>query len=521
MTHPHLDARSAGVLLHPTSLPGSLPSGDLGSEAYRFVDFLSDAGCTFWQMLPIHPMGGADSPYDSCSAFAGAPHLISLDLLAQDGLLEQTELTSFYQSRSVTTVEKPRHTDLGEGLRLRGEWLRKAFARLPEKGNELGAGYHEFLERERSWLWDFALFLALKAKYNGAPWYSFEPDLRRRDPDALSSAHRELEGEVRYRVFEQYCFDRQWSALKQYASERGIRLMGDIPMFVAHDSVDVWANQHMFFLDEVGQRTVQAGVPPDYFSEDGQLWGNPLYRWDVMQNDGYGWWIDRLRRELRKFDVIRLDHFIAFSRYWEVGVPEPNAKRGRYVSVPGYDFFQKAERDLGGLPFVAEDLGIVTPDVELLRDSLGLPGMKILQFAFSPGAEAYLPYRHPARSVIYTGTHDNDTTAGYVDALTRKASTTDETAKAAAVELERLSAWTGTLDPTAATWALLRILFASPANTAIVPTQDLLALGSEDRMNVPGIAHGNWGYRLAPGELTRELAARLGTLLRATGRATP
>lgn len=521
MTHPFLDARSAGVLLHPTSLPGPFPSGDLGPEAYRFVDFLQDAGCTFWQMLPIHPMGGGDSPYDSCSAFAGAPHLISLELLAQDGLLDQADLTDFSRSRVSSSAELPRRADLGEGLRIRSEWLRKAFARLPEQGRALGQSYHEFVEREGSWIWDFALFLALKAELGGTPWYSLQPELRRRQPDALAAAHRALESEVRYRVFEQYCFDKQWSQLKQYASERGVRLMGDIPMFVAHDSVDVWANQHMFFLDDQGQRTVQAGVPPDYFSEDGQLWGNPLYRWDVMQNDGYGWWIDRLRRELRRFDVIRLDHFIAFSRYWEVGVPQMTAKLGRYVSVPGYDFFQRAERDLGGLPFVAEDLGIVTPDVELLRDSLGLPGMKILQFAFSLGAEGYLPYRHPNRSVIYTGTHDNDTTAGYLEALLRKAGAGDEKAKEGAIELERLAAWTGTTDPKAGTWALLRILFGSPANTAIVPVQDLLTLGSEERMNVPGIAHGNWGFRLMPGELTEELGARLSAILRATGRSAP
>lgn len=518
MTHPLLDERSAGLLLHPTSLPGPLASGDLGPAAYRFVDFLKDSGCTFWQMLPIHPIGGGDSPYDSCSAFAGAPHLVSLELLADEGLLDASELRTFCSSRNKTSLEGPRHADLTEGLRLRSEWMRRAFSRLSDKGRELGPSYHDFVEREKSWLWDFALFLALKNKYQGAPWFTFEPALRRREPEALSQAHRELEDEVLYRVLEQYCFDRQWATLKQYASERGIRLMGDIPMFVAHDSVDVWANQHMFFLDEAGQRTVQAGVPPDYFSEDGQLWGNPLYRWDVMQRDGYGWWIDRLRRELRRFDVIRLDHFIAFSRYWEVSVSETTAKNGRYVAVPGYDFFQRAEAELGALPFVAEDLGIITPDVELLRDSLGLPGMKILQFAFSPGAEAYLPYRHPARSVVYTGTHDNDTTAGYVLNLTRRAGAADDSAQAAAIELERLTAWTGTNEPVAAAEALVRILFASPANTAIIPVQDLLGLGSEDRMNVPGIAQGNWGYRLSEGELTPAHGRRLHTLLSATGR---
>lgn len=512
-----LDRRSAGVLLHPTSLPGPLPSGDLGPRAHEFLTFLRDAGIGIWQMLPIHPVGAGYSPYDSPSAFAGAPHLISLEGLVEDGLLSNTEIASSYLG-DLHTSEPERRADLSRAYHAREPWLRRAYARRAEMPQELRRHEEEFFERERPWLWDFALFCALKDQQDGRSWLEFEPDIRRRETSALQRAHRALSEEVHYRAFEQFCFDRQWRRLKSHATELGISLMGDIPMFVAHDSADVWCNQHMFFLDEKGERLVQAGVPPDYFSEDGQLWGNPLYRWDRLEADGFGWWVDRLRRELRRFDVIRIDHFIALRRYWEVPVPAETAKHGRYVEVPGAQFLERVRSELGGLPLIAEDLGIVTEDVERLRDHFGLPGMKVLQFAFSPGAEAYLPYRHPARSVVYTGTHDNDTTLGYIEGLVGRLEPTGKGAPAALVELERVISWAGTADPRAAADRLMRILFASPSNTAIVPVQDVLGLDTRFRMNVPGIANGNWSFRLAPSDLSPRIAENLRALCEATGR---
>jgi 4-alpha-glucanotransferase len=517
MTCPTLRTRSAGILLHPSSLAGPLPSGDLGPEAYKFVDFLAAAKVAFWQMLPIHPIGAGDSPYDSPSAFAGAPHLISLEELVKDGLLTSAELTEATQTTGHRQLG-PRKADLAQGLATRTLWLRRAFGRFTESSNggALRGEYEAYLAREAPWVYDFCLYLSIKAKLGPTTWLGFPAELRRREFVALERAQRELSSEVNYRLFEQFCFDRQWTRLREYAHKSGVSLMGDIPMFVAHDSVDVWANQHMFFLDERGERTVQAGVPPDYFSEDGQLWGNPLYRWETMRADGFGWWVDRLRRELRRFDVVRLDHFIAFSRYWEIPVPATSAKGGRYVEVPGYDFFGKVRQELGSLPFVAEDLGILTKEVESLRDHFELPGMRVLQFAFSPGAESYLPYRHPASSVVYTGTHDNDTTVGYVNA------TLDAVARgnaSAAVELGRLEAWTGTRDPVLATSALVRALFASPSNTAILPMQDVLRLDTAHRMNVPGTSQGNWAFRLLPGDLDLSRAHELAALALATGRA--
>lgn len=515
MTCPILRTRSAGILLHPTSLAGPLSSGDLGPEAYKFIDFLAAAKISFWQMLPIHPIGAGDSPYDSPSAFAGAPHLISLEELVHDGLITPTELIDATQSTPRPSAA--RKADLGHGLATRTSWLWRAYGRFKESGESpLRRDFEAYLAREASWVYDFALYLALKAKLGAATWLAFPSELRRRDFDALGRAHQALSSEVGYRLFEQFCFDRQWHKLRAYARSKGVNLMGDIPMFVAHDSVDVWANQHMFFLNEEGERTVQAGVPPDYFSDEGQLWGNPLYRWDAMRADGFGWWVDRLRRELSRFDVVRLDHFIAFSRYWEVPVPATSAKGGRYVDVPGYDFFERVRQDLGSLPFVAEDLGILTREVESLRDHFELPGMRVLQFAFNPGAESYLPYRHPAASVGYTGTHDNDTTVGYVTSLVAAAKAGE---KAAVTELARLAAWAGTRDPSLATAALIRALFASPANTAIIPMQDVLRLESVHRMNIPGTAQGNWAFRLLPGDLDPARALDLAALALATGRA--
>lgn len=501
-----LSARSAGLLLHPTSLPGPLSVGDLGPGARTFVDFLARAGQTFWQMLPIHPVGGGYSPYDSPSAFAGWTLLVSLEDAATDGLLEPNE---------IPREAAGERASYATAIELHDRALRLAFQRFRSPNAEaLRSDYERYLAEHGSWVWDYALFCALKAHAGGSPWWTWDPALRHRDPEALGGAHERFRDEIAFHLFAQFLFERQWTKLRAYATARKVSLLGDIPMFVAHDSVDVWANQHLFFLDAEGNKTVQAGVPPDYFSEDGQLWGNPLYRWDVLRQDGYGWWIDRLRKELLRFDAVRIDHFIAFSRYWEVPTTAKTAKEGRYVEAPGHDFFERTAAALGGLPFIAEDLGILTREVEHLRDRFELPGMKILQFAFSPGAEGYLPHRHTERGVVYTGTHDNNTTRGFVDALAKKAET-DESAR---VEYARLCAFAGTSAPALVTDALVRALYASVARVAILPVQDVLGQGERFRMNVPGIAEGNWNYRVDLDLLTVERAERLRALAEVTER---
>jgi 4-alpha-glucanotransferase len=372
------------------------------------------------------------------------------------------------------------------------------------------------------------LFTALKRSSGFRSWCEWDEPLRRRDPEALQRAHREHQPEVAYRIFLQFVFHHQWERLRNHAIAHGVHLMGDLPMFVAHDSVDVWANQHMFFLDTDGRQTVLAGVPPDYFSETGQLWGNPLYRWDVMRQDGFSWWIARLRSTLRRFDAVRLDHFIAFTRYWEVPVGSQTAQVGRYVPVPGQEFFETVREQLGNLPFVAEDLGIVTEEVNALRDQFELPGMKILQFAFSPGAETYLPHRYPQNAVVYTGTHDNDTIGGWYRGLLRTTeghpsseqvsdSERERSVAAARLELSRARTYCG-VDDAEPHWSFIRTILQSVAHTAILPMQDLLGLGTEARMNIPGTAEGNWTWRLTSEQLSEPHAERLRDLCELTER---
>lgn len=507
-----LDSRSSGILLHPTSLPGILPNGDIGPGARNFVDFLKDAGQKWWQMLPIHPIGGCDSPYDSPSAFAGNDLLVSLEDLVGAGLLEPGDL------RALPRPANPEKSNFVVARQVRLPLLRKAFANFQRGHHDLGPWYDEFLALNHTWVWDYALFVTLRARFDYRSWLEWSPELRARDPAALRIARSNNDADVRFEVFAQFLFHHQWGKLRDYARQRGVKLMGDVPMFVSHDSADVWANQEIFFLDEGGGRTVQAGVPPDYFSEEGQLWGNPLYRWDAMKRDGYGWWIDRLRREIHKFDVVRLDHFIALSRYWEVPIHAASAREGRYVAAPGYDFLELVGRALGGLPFVAEDLGIVTREVEQLRDRFQLPGMKILQFAFAPGAEIYLPHRHGENCVAYLGTHDNGTTRGWFESLLLRANQEGPVAAAAREELRRLQGYTGITRTVDVSGQLVRTLMASPANTVILTTQDLLDQGDEHRMNVPGVASGNWTYRLTAGQLTQQLAEDLRLITAATER---
>ena len=497
--------RCSGILLHPTSLPGPHGVGDLGPEAYLFVNFLARAGQRYWQMLPVGPLGGGASPYDSPSAFAGNPLLISLELLAERGLLERSEIVD---PRSFASA---RHARFSAARRYRERRLRRAFARFQERlgDGERGELAH-FVHEQRHWLPDYALFSALKAARGGESWTTWPSELKQREGSALEAARRDLAAEVQYHEFLQFEFARQWSKLREYANSRGVKLLGDVPMFVAHDGSDVWAHQAIFQLDEHGQQRVVAGVPPDYFSAEGQRWGNPLYDWNVLRETGYAWWMNRFKSTLERFDALRLDHFIAFHRYWEIPANSPSAREGRFVGVPGEDFFEKVRSTLGHLPFIAEDLGLITPEVGALRDRFEMPGMRVLEFAFvDPNSREYQPHRFPKRTVVYTGTHDNDTVVGWLAGHERARTEHDE--RALRAERERALAYAGS-DGREAHWDMIRLALMSAADTAIFPLQDLLGQGAEARMNVPGTASGNWEYRALPNEIDLAVADRMASL---------
>jgi 4-alpha-glucanotransferase len=493
-------------------LPGPYGSGDLGRAARRFLDFLAAARQRHWQMLPVGPVGYGSSPYSAESAFAGSPLLVDLDALADDGLVGRGLLdeASFPERR----------VDYGEVALFRERVLRAAFEGFSADGGLRGREFTRFAEEQAAWLDDFALYRAIKRAHGHAPWIAWDRDLRRRKRSALERARERLRADVDYERFVQLVFARQWATLREDAARRGIALLGDVPIFVAHDSADVWAHPELFHLDEDGAPTVVAGVPPDYFSATGQRWGNPLYRWKRMEKRGFDWWIDRIGSTLRRFDAIRLDHFIGFVRHWEIPADEPTAVRGRYVPGPGEALFQALRRRFGALPLVAEDLGVVTCEVKALRDRFELPGLRILQFAFGsdPCAPDFLPHNYPRRTVVYTGTHDNDTTVGWFTERGGGESTRTE----ADTERERRAAlrYLGTSGE-AIHWEMIRAAHASVANLAIVPLQDALGLGSEARMNRPGKASGNWEWRATDGELSDALAARLAEFTETYGRALP
>jgi 4-alpha-glucanotransferase len=482
--------RAAGIILHPTSLPGEFGIGDLGPAARRWVDFLDEAGCAWWQVLPLGPTGYGDSPYQCFSAFAGNPYLISPEELARDGLLSQAELR-----------DHPRfpddHVDFGAVIPWKLALLDRAYSRFQEEaGAALRQPMQEFRRAQAGWLDDFALFMALKEHHGGAPWVNWPAPLRDRNPQALAAMRTELDSAVERQVFRQFFFFRQWTTIRNYARERGIRLIGDIPIFVAHDSADVWVNRGLFYLDGNGQTSVMAGVPPDYFSATGQLWGNPLYRWKEHQNEGYAWWLGRLRAVLSLVDVVRLDHFRGFSGYWEVPGGAKTAQKGRWVKAPGEDFFRAVRAELGELPIIAEDLGVITTDVKALRDSLGLPGMKIVQFAFGGGPQdPFLPHNYSSHCVTYTGTHDNDTARGWYERVG------EEERSFCRRYLKS--------DGRDIAWDMIRAAWGSVAVFALAPMQDLLSLGNEARMNYPGNASGNWSWRLNAGGLNPMIGDRL------------
>jgi 4-alpha-glucanotransferase len=493
-------ARASGILLHPTSLPGPYGIGDLGPAAYQFVDFLVAAGQTCWQILPLGPTGYGDSPYQTFSAFAGNPLLISPELLVEDDLLPPAALDH-------APLFPAGWVDYSPVIDYKQRLLEQAFVSFEEHAAPAQRdAVQRFATEQQSWLDDFAPFMALKDAHDGAPWTQWEPEVAARLPAALAGQRRRLERAIRRHIFVQYLFFRQWTALKEYVSQRGIRIIGDAPIFAAHDSADCWAQRELFHLAPDGRPTLVAGVPPDYFSATGQLWGNPLYRWDILAATGYAWWIDRLRTALSLVDVLRLDHFRGFAAYWAVPGDAPTAETGTWEPGPGADFFTALQEALGSLPFIAEDLGVITPDVVALRERFGFPGMKVLQFAFDGDATSpHLPHNYSPHCVVYTGTHDNDTTAGWFVTAPRK------------VRAHALAYMAS--DGANPAWDLVRLASASVAETAIVPLQDLLGLGSAARMNRPGQPGGNWRWRYTPDMLTEELAHRARTLGALYGRA--
>jgi 4-alpha-glucanotransferase len=491
--------RGAGLLLHPTSLPSRFGVGDLGPEAASFLDWATRAGQSVWQVLPLGPTGMGNSPYGCLSAFAGNPLLVSPELCRDEGLLGEGDLAA-------AASPGGDRVDFAAAASSRERQLRQAFAAFRARPSEvLSRAFAEFREapEQAGWLRDWALFAALKAGHGGRAWTDWDPELRDRRPGALAAAERRHGEELEYQRFVQFLFFRQWSALRERARAAGVELLGDLPIYVAADSADVWAHRELFELDEAGRPLRVAGVPPDYFSATGQLWGNPLYRWDRLRESGYAWWIERLRANLRLTDRVRLDHFRGFAGFWAVPAGEPTAVGGTWVEGPGAELFEAIAAALGGLPLVAEDLGVITPDVTALRDRFGLPGMKVLQFGFDPGSD-HAPHRLVPHSVVYTGTHDNDTTRGWFESL-------DEGAR------RRVLAYTGGT-PESISWDLLRTACTAVAELAIAPVQDLLGLDASARMNRPGSDAGNWGWRLAPESLTGELAERLAELAAVTGR---
>lgn len=492
--------RSAGILLHPTSLPGRFGIGDLGPDAVRWLDWLAGAGQTLWQILPLGPTGFGDSPYQCFSAFAGNPLLVSPDGLRADGLLEASDLEA-------AAHESPR-VDFGAVIPRKLALLDAAHARFAGGSGPgaLHAAYDAYCAEQSAWLDDFALFMAIKEAQGGHAWTAWPRPLARREPGAIAGARRSLAAPIDAQRFRQFVFDRQWSALRDHARERGIRVLGDVPIFVAHDSADVWSHPEWFDLRGDGTPRVVAGVPPDYFSETGQLWGNPLYRWDAMRASGFSWWCARLRRALANADLVRLDHFRGFVAHWEVPAGDATAAGGRWVEAPGRALFDALRGALGGLPLVAEDLGVITPEVDALREAFDLPGMRVLQFAFgAEGTSPYLPHLYTQHTVCYTGTHDNDTTRGWYEH--------------GATERERDHArrYLGR-DGREIVWDLIRLGMSSVAHTFVAPLQDVLDLSSEARMNQPAHAAGNWAWRFHWTQLGGDVQPRLRELTDLYGR---
>jgi len=502
--------RASGLLLHPTSLPSRFGIGDLGDEAYRFADFLAASGQSLWQVLPLGPTGYGDSPYSCYSAFAGNTLLISPERLFEEGLLAKSDLDE------IPSLPNER-VDYERVHQSRDIILDKAFeSYLRTTSTELRNAFETFAAQNSQWLDDYALFRALKNAHGGQAWPEWDPSLVGRESAALARAKAELHNQIEAHKFFQFLFFKQWFALKAYGNERGISWIGDIPIFVAHDSADVWTNPDQFKLNQDGRPIVVAGVPPDYFSATGQLWGNPLYDWERMLADGFKWWIERVRTTLQSVDIARIDHFRGFAAGWEIPGDDKTAERGQWVAAPGRELFDAIRNSLGELPIIAEDLGVITPDVEKLRDDFGFPGMRVLQFAFSSDTNNVdLPHNYHRNVAVYTGTHDNDTTVGWLNSVAGEASTRTE----AQINSERdLCLKYLNTDGREIHWDFIRAALASVADTAILPLQDVLGLGSEARMNLPNSTQGNWSWRFEQDALTEDHSVRLRELTATYGR---
>lgn len=497
-----LNQRASGILLHPTSLPGPFGAGDFGPGAYQFVDWLESAGQTYWQVLPLGKIGPGNSPYMSSSAFAGNILLIDIAELASQGWLSPDDIVphpGFRADRIDYDLLQTYHM----------ERLRRAARRFfASEDKAMHNAYTDFCAEEHGWLDDYALFMAIAEHESWRDWNLWPEELAGREPDALRRAAQRLAGAVGFWKFCQWCFARQWKQLKSYANRHGVQIIGDVPIFVAYQSADVWAHQELFELDEHGRPTVVAGVPPDYFSKTGQLWGNPLYRWDAHEKTGFAWWIARLRHAFRQADLVRIDHFRGFVAYWEVSADAPNAMNGNWKDCPGEKLFDAFKAAFPQLPIIAEDLGLITPDVVQLREKFELPGMRILQFAFAEGeGNPYLPHNYQPNTVAYTGTHDNDTTLGWW-------SSASDHEKAFALQ------YLGS-DGHAILWDMMRALSKSVANTVIFPMQDVLELSSDDRMNFPGQPTGNWEWRFSWDQVQPELTQALAKMSAEYGRVPP
>ena len=493
--------RAAGILLHPTSLPGIYGIGDLGDAVIAFLDWAQSAGITIWQVLPLNPTGYGASPYGCLSSFAGSHLLISPQRLLQENLLDAADVADVPRFRDD-------HVEFDAVHSYKFALLRTSWRRFQDRASdEQRAALAAFVSapEQSDWLADYALFMTLKNAAGGAAWWTWDKPLALRDAGALEDAKRTHADEMKFWEYIQFLFFRQWDAVRDAAHARGIRIMGDVPIYVANDSADVWGSPELFQLDEQGRPTVVAGVPPDYFSATGQRWGNPLYRWNVLRETGYRWWISRVRMNLRMADVVRLDHFRGFAEYWEVPAHEETAIHGRWMPGPGAALFEALREALGPLPLIAEDLGLITEDVHALRRTVGFPGMRVLQFGFAQTDSSHLPHHFEPATVVYTGTHDNDTTRGWFE-------------NASPDERETALAYLGCTENDDIARAMIRAAYTSVADIAITPAQDILSLGSEARMNIPGAEHDNWSWRIEDGALTADHAAALRRLAVITGR---
>ncbi|MCX6054674.1 MAG: 4-alpha-glucanotransferase [Chloroflexi bacterium] len=482
--------RKSGVLLHPTSLPGPDGIGDLGPEIYHWLDFLAEAGCHLWQILPLGPTGYGDSPYQCFSAFAGNPYLISSALLMEQNILKRTDIAD--------RPDFPVHSiDFGPVIEWKTTLLDRAYQNFSKNSQKnLVSNYNDFCESEKEWLFDFSLFMAIKENQGGVSWENWPEALRNRSSEALRDFSNKNPGPIEKQKFRQFLFFEQWDRVRKYAALKNIQIIGDIPIFVSYDSADAWSHPELFYLNTQGKPTCVAGVPPDYFAPTGQLWGNPLYRWDVHKKQGYSWWIKRIQAVLKVVDIIRLDHFRGFSGYWEIPAGMPTAEYGKWVKGPGSSIFKAFENEFPSLPLIAEDLGEITADVIRLRELFKLPGMKVFQFAFSTTPkDPFLPHNYPENCVAYTGTHDNDTSLGWY-----------RTAPEQEKDLCRRYLGRSGDD---ISWDMIRAVWSSTAVFALTPLQDLLSLDQEGRMNFPGRPSGNWGWRFDASDLSEDLSRQI------------